>query len=224
MEENENITAINQDIAETPTVETITERQSSIKVANAINQAETTYEDIFTELGKRLKGEGFEKLKNDYAKQFASSISKKKIDDVRFSLMEEYANINSEILAEKKAEAKLQEKIQQNNLETKAFLEKNGLSELTDEELEEAINYGTLTDVTDKELAKTNPAIAKMIKEATAMAKAKNKPLPQNTKSLDVPSITQEEFDKIKARLFTRAHVSEEERKKFNLNTKFYIK
>lgn len=180
MQEEEKIIIQGQNDGMQSTSEAQDNKQQANTKVNTAKQSETTYDDLFLSMGSKIKNqEAFAKLKDGYSKQLASTISGKKVEDVRLSLLEEYADLNAEFLAEQKVEAKLQEKIQQNNLEVKSFLEKNGLSELTDEELEEAINYGVLKDIGDKEKAKTNPAIAKMIKEATTIAKAKSKPMPK---------------------------------------------
>lgn len=159
-----------------------TENNSQKPSSNESKNNETTYGDIFTEIGKGVKNtEAFEKLKESYLKQLDSTIANKKLSEVKEKLRNEYSEISSDLLAEKKAESIVKSKMEERDAEYKAFLESQNLSELTEDELNEAISYGVLKETSEVEKAKSNPMIAKMVKESIIMAKAKNKPLPQAT-------------------------------------------
>jgi hypothetical protein len=173
------------------------QEQDNLKTLNQKKDTETTFEDVLLDIEKRAKDkEAFEKLKTAYEKQFAGTVSKKKIEDIKVSLLEEYADIRADLKAEKLLSEKMEAKMQEYELEEKSFLEKNGLSVLTDEERDEALAYGGVKDETDTALAKSNPFIAKKIREATEWNKARSKPLPTNTVRAEV---TPDELEKLQA-------------------------
>jgi hypothetical protein len=187
------------------------------------SKTETTYDDIFIKLGQKTKNaEVLEIVKKGYEKQLASSIAKNKVADVEDSIYNEYAEQKAEILSEKKAEEKINAKIQELENQAKSYFEKNGQA-LTEEELNELVVYKIVANPEEFELVKQNPILAKRTMEALTIAKSKSQPLPKGNAMQEKGNITEERFNQIKMKVFTR-QANSEERDLFNQNAKFFIK
>lgn len=183
-----------------------------------------TYEDLINDLAKTSKNkEVIEELKSNYLKHLPTSISKNKVESTKGSLIDEMIEISARHKAEKIALEKLEQLKQEQNLEVKSFFEKNNLSEITEEELKEMLDYNVISSNEDFEKIKNNPILAKHTKEALEVAKIKSKPLPKSNQNQSA-TITEEEFNKIKMKIFSRKPVSTTERELFNSHTKHYIK
>ena len=195
------------------------------KINQDINkkQIETTYEDVFANLSKRVKDkEVFETVKKGYEKQLASSIAKNKVLDVEVSLLNEYSETKAEILSEKKLEERINAKMQEFENEAKSYFQKNG-QELTQEDLDDLIAYKIVDNHEELELVKQNPLLAKRTIETLTITKSKNQPLPKVNVSREQSNISEEKFKEIQKKIVTR-NATEEERNLFNQNLKFFIK
>lgn len=205
-------------------IESSSAGQVKVEDKTIVNEikVETTYEDVFNKLGKKIKDkEAFDKLKFSYEKQFASSVAKNKVADLESNLLHEYSDIRADILAEKKSEERVQAKLAERDLEVKTFLEKNNLTELTDSELNEFVSYKVISDVNEVEKAKTNPIIAKMFKESLAIAKIKGQPLPNSQKTQENSNVSRNEYIEAKKNIFTR-RATDKDRTIYNDNRKFF--